>query len=330
MSATASAPAAPDVLGTIATKNEDIETVVKSTSSPPPVTTSCSEEYIEACARSNKKASRHDPLTTLFQAEKLPPISEEPAFTDKMGLSRPTYSALRSRLTRISQTEVENWIYESSIDRIRSKVRVGAFVVEAGNWAATTTWEPVVAPPPPADFKPDPHTSAATGESSEPWFEVMKLISLRGEKLSDLYAKKPVYAEFIARIEVARRKHLYPLLWKAQHNKSTYGPLDEHTEKALTMCTQDQKHLLFWHLSLTSRNPAVQRVQGAVRAVIEPFVRKWVDEIGMSAVWLEAGSPRARDVYGYLGFRGVDEIVVGEDEKGSGIKTWCMVYAKDR
>jgi len=50
----------------------------------------------------------------------------------------------------------------------------------------------------------------------------------------------------------------------------------------------------------------------------------------MPVVWLEAGSARARDVYGYLGFRVVDEIVVGEDEDGNGIKTWCMAYTRDR
>lgn len=333
------ATAAPDVLGTIATPNEDLRATIKSKYSPPPVTTSSSEEYIEACARSNEKASRLDPLTTLFQAEKLPPHPNESTFIDENGLSRPTYSALQNRLARVPQDKIETLVYESGIGRIRSKAHMGAFVAEAGNWAATTTWEPLFAPPPPTNFdlvsdfgsrNLGAHAVSAHGNSSEPWLEVMQSLMLREQELSDLYPQKPVFAEFITRIEIARRKHLYPLLWKAQHANVPYENPEEHTKRALAMGTKEQSHLLFWHLCLTSRNPAVQPpVPGAVRAIIEPFVKKWVDELGMPAVWLEAGSARARDVYSYLGFRVVDEIVVGEDGNGNGVKTWCMVYTKD-
>ncbi|KAK5089335.1 hypothetical protein LTR70_007132 [Exophiala xenobiotica] len=332
MSIAANAAAASDVVGTISTPNEEFKTTVKGRNGLPPVTTSSSEEYLEACARSNKKASRYDPLTLLFQAEKLPPLWNEPTFTDEQGLSRPTYSALRNRLARSSK--VESLIYESSIRRIRYKARIGAFVAEAANWAATTTWEPVFAPPPPAHVENDvesvgSNTATPDGSNSEPWLAVMESLMSEGETVSDIYAQRPIFAEFLTRIEMARRKHLYPLLWKSKHTDGHDRKFDEHTEKAFAMDGNGQKHLLFWHLSVTSRNPAVQPpVPGAVRAVIEPFVKKWVDELGMPVVWLEAGSARARDVYSYFGFRVVEEIAVGEDEVGNTIKTWCMAYTR--
>lgn len=334
MSIAPNTSAASDVVGTISPPNEEFKTAVKGRNSLPPVTTSSSEEYLEACARSNEKASRCDPLTLLFQAEKLSPLRDEPRYTDENGLSRPTYSALRNRLAQSPKVEIENLIYESSIGRIRSKARNGAFVAEAGNWAATTTWEPVFAPPPPAHVENDAvsvgsSTATPNGSTSEPWLAVMKSLNSEGERVSDIQAQKPIFAEFLTRIEMARRKHLYPLLWNSKHTDSHDRKFDEHTEKAFAMGGNDQKHLLLWHLSVTSRNPAVQPpVPGAVRAVIEPFVKKWVDELGMPVVWLEAGSARARDVYGYFGFRVVEEIAVGEDEVGNTIKTWCMAYTR--
>jgi len=336
MSVTADAIAAGDVLGTITLPIEDTKIAAKRVSSLPPVTTSSSEDYIEACARSNQKASLRDPLTALFQAEKLPLLPDEAKYIHENGTSRPACSALWNRLSRVSQDEIEGLIYDASINRLRSKVSVGAFVAEAGNWAATAAWEPVFAPPPPADIQPSPDcpstaTALFNGSISEPWFQTMQSLMLREQKVSDIYAEKPIYGEFVTRIEMARQEHLYPILWKEQKLGMEDRSLDVHSERAIAIADgEDQKHLLFWHLSLTSRNPAVQPpVPGAVRAVIEPFVKKWVDEIKMPAVWLEAGSERARDVYGYLGFRVVDEIVVGEDEHGNGIKTWCMIYTRD-
>ena len=326
-----SAAAASDVMGTVLPPTQDVKPAQTSKGRSLPVTTSSSEQYIAACARSNKKASLYDPLTTLFQAEKLPPIANESIYTDESGLCRPTFSALRSRQAQISQDNIEDLIYESSLNRIRSKACIGAFVAEAGDWAATTTWEPVFAPPR-LDTDIDKESgggTAASFDDSEPWFEVMKSLVLRQERMSDIYVQRPVYVEFITRIEIARRKHLYPIIWEAKSSNIDESNLDPHTREALAVGGRDLKHLLFWHLSVTSRNPAVQPpVPGAVRAIIEPFVKKWVDEIGMPAVWLEAGNVRARDVYGYLGFRVVDEIVVGKDEHGNGIKTWCMIYTK--
>lgn len=89
----------------------------------------------------------------------------------------------------------------------------------------------------------------------------------------------------------------------------------------------------FWVLSLMARDPD-RADKGAVRAVIEPFVAK-ARRDGVP-LWLVAGNERARDVYGYFGFRVVkvlrsfptDRMKVegGLSEKDEeGVRTWCMV-----
>lgn len=69
---------------------------------------------------------------------------------------------------------------------------------------------------------------------------------------------------------------------------------------------------------------------GAVRAVIEPIAKRFVEEDSIPAIWILASNERAREVYGYFGFQIVHEIIVGKDESGQGIKTWCMMYTKER
>jgi hypothetical protein len=90
----------------------------------------------------------------------------------------------------------------------------------------------------------------------------------------------------------------------------------------------------YWHLSLMAREPG-RNEQGAVRALIEVFVKKAQEE-GLP-VWLEAGNERARDVYAWCGgFRvvGIVDSGVGKvDERGMwcdgenavGVRTWLMV-----
>jgi hypothetical protein len=97
----------------------------------------------------------------------------------------------------------------------------------------------------------------------------------------------------------------------------------------------------YWHLSMMVRDPDVQPpVKGAVRAVIEPFMRK-AEEDGLP-IWIEAGSARARDVYGYLGFELLEEMRSGNGthradgypavngEDAPGVPTWFMIYNKPR
>lgn len=90
----------------------------------------------------------------------------------------------------------------------------------------------------------------------------------------------------------------------------------------------------YWHVSLMARDPT-RTEKGVVRAVIEPFVERAKAE-GVP-LWLEAGSERARDVYGWVGgFRVVGKAVSGKGEydktgrrveagNGEGVTVWLMV-----
>ena len=87
----------------------------------------------------------------------------------------------------------------------------------------------------------------------------------------------------------------------------------------------------YWYLSLMAREPGNRR-KGAVRAVLEPYLRRAKAE--GCPVWLGAGIERAKDVYEYLGFRVVEHFVTGIGEydidgmpegNKEGIPTWLMV-----
>jgi len=83
----------------------------------------------------------------------------------------------------------------------------------------------------------------------------------------------------------------------------------------------------YWNLSLMARDPN-RKDKGAVRAVIERYVARARAE-GLP-VWLVAANPRARDVYGYFGFRVVETIHLyakdrREGDGQEGVLTWCMV-----
>lgn len=89
----------------------------------------------------------------------------------------------------------------------------------------------------------------------------------------------------------------------------------------------------FWNLSLMARDP--DRIdKGAVRAVLEPFIAQ--ARRNGEPLWLVAGNERARNVYGYFGFRVVKvlrsfptdrmkaELELSEKDI-EGVPTWCMV-----
>ena len=71
---------------------------------------------------------------------------------------------------------------------------------------------------------------------------------------------------------------------------------------------------------------------GLIRALVDPYLQKAADE-GVPA-WLEATTKHSRDVYEHLGFREVDQIVIGEGKAdvagnitdgGKGITIFCMI-----
>lgn len=297
---------ASEVQGPIITDVQSGAISVKKPSIPVKVTTSDSAAYIHACALSNQKASKNNPLSILFQCEKLPAFPDEETYQDATGKSYPTPNAVRRRSVTLSGEQLEELIYEASVRRTKMYLQSGGFVAEAGNFAATTVWEPAFAP-----------SQAGTASHNT--------ISLTPRE------DCPLFNSFLSQINNFKRKYLYPIIWRAKQNNNTSRIVDEWTSKVLSKVADEHRSLMYWHLTLTSRNPAVQPpVPGAVRAVIEPFVKRWVHEAGMPAVWLEAGSPHARDIYSYFGFKVVGEVVIGQDEAGKdGISTWCMIYTRD-
>lgn len=297
----------------IAQTSSDVKVAVRIPARPPAISGSSSEEYMEACARSNSRASITSPLCRHFEAEKLPPLDHEEYFTDVLGNRGPTSETLLRRISRLSDSELEAAIYKACVGRLHNR-EPGAFVAEAGNFAASTCWEPRCAP------------AQIDTNLSE------KLVPVPNRTSPD----RPVFTLFNAKIEAAKRKYLYPVIWKhASTASSDYlaRPVCPFTRKALALNAsgdREDPRLLYWKLSMTSRDPAVQPpVPGAVRAVIEPYVKRWVEEDSMPAIWLEAGGPRARDVYQWLGFRAVDEIHLGHDAQGEPIIVWCMIYTKE-
>lgn len=110
---------------------------------------------------------------------------------------------------------------------------------------------------------------------------------------------RPHFADFVRKIEAVRSTQLYPL---CRQN----DPAEDKPD--------------FWHLTMMARDPTVPYVQGAVRAIMAPFLEQFLHEDKVP-VWLEAGSSRVREIYRHFGFRDVEdgEIVV------NGISTFCMI-----
>ena len=107
------------------------------------------------------------------------------------------------------------------------------------------------------------------------------------EELTELAKERPIFAAFVRDIEAARNECL----------------------------GEGQK---CWQLSLMARDP-LRTSKGAVRAIIEPFVKR--SKVERVSIWCVAGNERARDVYAYFGFKVVKVIYSGEER----VKTWCMV-----
>ncbi|KAI1106500.1 hypothetical protein F4804DRAFT_31422 [Jackrogersella minutella] len=212
----------------------------------PPVTTGTSEAYIQGLARAVSRASATDPLTVMFETEKLP-LGQSAAELDLPALQR--------------------IVYKAASTRAKAKVAGGSFVVEAGGFAAVACWEPGRADQP-------YHLDAQTA------------------------AQKPAFSEFTDKVAEKMRAFLYPVAERVSGGK-------------------------YWKLSLMARDPGVEYVPGAVRAVLVPFIERFAshqNEGGPMPVWLVAGNAQARAVYAHFGFRDVGEIDV------NGIKTWGMVY----
>ncbi|KIX93832.1 uncharacterized protein Z520_10457 [Fonsecaea multimorphosa CBS 102226] len=113
-------------------------------------------------------------------------------------------------------------------------------------------------------------------------------------QFAEMARERPVFAQFARDIQAARLASLGP----------------------------DQP---YWTLSLMARDPQ-RKDKGAVRAVIEPYIKRAKEE--KLPLWLVAGNTRARDIYAYFGFRVVKLIWSyprDRKEGDEGVPTWCMV-----
>lgn len=126
----------------------------------PPVTTGTSERYIQGLASAVSRASATDPLTVAFQTEKLPP-GQTAADLDLPAMQR--------------------IVYESATTRLDVKLAAGAFIAEAGGFAAVACWEP--------------------GRIGHPH-------RTDGKTLAD----RPLFAEFLTKVSETMREHLYPII----------------------------------------------------------------------------------------------------------------------
>lgn len=122
----------------------------------PPVTTGTSTHHIQGLADAVSRASATDPLNFLFQGEKLAP-------------GTPLDPATMRRL-----------LYESATTRLATKIAGGAFVAEAGGFAAVACWEP-----------------GRVGELHRADAQII--------------AERPVFAEFLGKIAELVQTHLYPV-----------------------------------------------------------------------------------------------------------------------
>ena len=198
--------------------------------SMPQVTSSNSPEYRHKLADISSRATFSDSLNSLFQIERVGPASK---------------------------VKLQD-LYEATLFRIETKVKLGSQIVEADDFAAVACWEP------PGAVHPN-HTT---------------------EELKEIALQRPIYSGFIRDIEAARTK-----------------------------CLGEQK---CWQLSLMARDP-IRTSKGAVRAIIEPYVKRAQEE--RVPIWCVAGNERARDVYSYFGFKVVEVVHSGPEQ----VQTWCMV-----
>ncbi|RYP43370.1 hypothetical protein DL768_009964 [Monosporascus sp. mg162] len=177
---------------------------------------------------------------------------------------------LDGSIESLSQESIRQMIYDNAMARLAAKIPHGAFVAEAAGFSAVACWEP------------------------ESIYEKPR----RDMDAEAVKVTRPIFAEFLEKLEAVRKKHLWPVAERMSRGR-------------------------FWHLCLMARDPTVPYVKGAVRALLVPFMKKFTSvdqDDGPIPVWLEAGSEQAKAVYAHFGFREVGAWEV------RGIKTWGMIY----
>ena len=122
----------------------------------------------------------------------------------------------------------------------------------------------------------------------------------------------PLRGEFLTKVKWAKEKHI--------------GTMPQH----LGSISSIRPHL---HLEFLGRNPNVPRSNGAVSALVRPFLERARNE--KVPVWLEAVDLNTVSLYQHYGFKIVEEIVIGAGGDSSvdlrengvfGIRAWGMIW----
>ncbi|KAI1496163.1 hypothetical protein F5X99DRAFT_422334 [Biscogniauxia marginata] len=237
----------------------------------PPVTTGTSELYIHRTAAAVARASLTDPLNILF-------LSEMPYFSS-------------STSTPLTPTTIYRPLYSSAASRLRAKLARGAFVAEAGGFAAVACWEPLSL----RDAEPRCGADFDVG------------VGLSGDKRGG----RPAFAAFAEQVRVLKRLHVDPV-----------SPRGRSWHVCLTARDPAREYVAGAVRAVLV--PFMRRVTGEEDG-------DGLEEWERGPVWLEAGNETARDVYAHFGFRVVHIIEVmgirtygmiytGNLEKGGGMK----------
>lgn len=184
--------------------------------------------------------------------------------------------------------------------QVEEAAQSGAVCVEAGNYSAVAIWTVPNSSPHRAP------TSSTTAASIAP------------EK------ERPLLQEFVMKVDAAKRRFL-----------TSGSEADQAASNSSTARSSSEPPVMkpYYELKFLARNPEVPRVEGAISAVVRPFLERARNE-GVP-VWLEAADPAAVTVYEHFGFRVVERITTGvgkvsgdgwPQDGGEGASVWGMLF----
>jgi hypothetical protein len=151
----------------------------------------------------------------------------------------------------------------------------------------------------------------------------------------------PILSEWRAMARQLKGKYLSipdsgPRSWDqpAAPSQSSGGPSEDPYPADFN---KDAEHETrpFYHLAIMARDPELdgEETDRAMKACLMPFLDKAKQE-GLP-VWLETATVEMRDYYAGLGFRAVEEVVIGKGrvdargwpvEGGEGVRCWPMIW----
>ena len=190
-----------------------------------------------------------------------------------------------------------------------------AELVQAGNWSAIALWEP-----PNYVGKAFIDSKARPGALLAEWRWKVKAAKEKYLAVPKAQSKAGTDANSRPKSN-STSNGASPSVSSSSSSSSSSGPDSEVGIRR------------YYHLSFLARNPSVPRVDGAINAVIAPFLQRARDE--NVPAWLEATMLQAAKVYEHFGFRVVEAINVGKGkvdamgwpkEGGEGLTAYAMIY----